>query len=292
MAVPQIPLAASQRADEAARDAARNDHTLEIATDLAYRRLAIVNVVFYGRAGAGDREWVLIDAGLYGTKAWITDAASRRFGAGARPACIVLTHGHFDHVGALEDLAAEWDAPVFAHELERPYLDGSRSYPPPDPSVGGGLVAATSFLFPRGPVNVGDRLRRLPEDGSIPAMPGWRWIATPGHSPGHISLWREADKALIAGDAFVTTRQESAYSVLVQSPELHGPPMYFTTDWPSAATSVRTLADLDPLLVVTGHGRAMRGQEMQNALHLLAESFENIAMPKSGRYMPPGAADG
>src|SRR3712207_7159986 len=47
----------------------------------------------------------------------------------------------FDHVGVLETLAAEWDVPVVAHELEAPYLTGQASYPPPDPSVGGGLVA-------------------------------------------------------------------------------------------------------------------------------------------------------
>ena len=45
---------------------------------------------------------------------------------------IVMTHGHFDHVGALEDLAEEWDTPVDAHPLEHPYLDGKASYPPGD----------------------------------------------------------------------------------------------------------------------------------------------------------------
>jgi glyoxylase-like metal-dependent hydrolase (beta-lactamase superfamily II) len=40
-------------------------------------------------------------------------------------AAIIMTHGHFDHVGVLEDLAETWQAPVYAHELERPYLDGT-----------------------------------------------------------------------------------------------------------------------------------------------------------------------
>jgi glyoxylase-like metal-dependent hydrolase (beta-lactamase superfamily II) len=121
----------------------------EVASDLAYARLIMVNVIFLGRHGARDREWVLIDAGLFGTKSMIKDAAAARFGAGSRPGAIVLTHGHFDHVGVLEDLAAEWDVPVWAHELERPYLDGSAAYPPGDPSVGGGPVAAQSPI--RGP---------------------------------------------------------------------------------------------------------------------------------------------
>ncbi|WP_347404076.1 MBL fold metallo-hydrolase [Mesorhizobium sp. WSM4976] len=51
-------------------------------------------------------------------------------------------------------------------------------------------------------------------------MPGWRWLHTPGQAPGHISLWREADHTLVAGDAFITTGQESAYEVAVQQLEM------------------------------------------------------------------------
>lgn len=154
-----------------------------LADDLAYRRLSIVNVVFWGLPGAGDGEWVLVDTGLSTSAEAIREAARCRFGADSRPACIVLTHGHFDHVGAVETLADAWDVPVFAHPLERPYLDGSASYPPADPWVGGGLVALLSPLFPRSPVDLGSRLRSLPEDGSVPGMPGWRWLHTPGHAP-------------------------------------------------------------------------------------------------------------
>ena len=266
----------------------------EVLADLAYRRLVIANVMFLGRPGAGDREWVLVDAGVFGTKTLIQQAAATRFGPGSRPAAIVLTHGHFDHVGVLEDLAAEWDAPVWAHQLEAPYLNGTASYPPGDPSVGGGLVAALSPLFPRAPVNVGTRLNILPPDGMVPPMPGWRWIHTPGHSPGHVSFWRESDRTLIAGDAFVTTAQESIYAVTVQAPELHGPPKYFTIEWDKAGASVRALAELEPELVVTGHGRAMQGNEMRTALHKLARDFTAVAIPKQGLYVehPARAEDG
>src|SRR3954469_17389390 len=172
----------------------------EVGSDLAYRQLAIVNVVFYGKPEASDRGWVLIDAGLPGTEHLIVRAAQDRFGKQSRPAAIMLTHGHFDHIGVLKSLADRWEAPIYASKEETPYLDGTSAYPPPDPSVGGGLLARLSPLFPPGPIDVSSRLRVLPRDGSVPFMPGWKWLPTPGHSPGHISLWREADRALIAGD--------------------------------------------------------------------------------------------
>ncbi len=276
-----IPLDPAGRAGHA-----DDDGTQEVRPDLAYKRLAIVNAVFFGLPGAGDRGWTLIDAGIPGTAGLIKEAAAERFGDGARPAAIIQTHGHFDHVGGLEELAELWDAPVYAHPLEMPYLSGQEAYLPPDPTVGGGLMAAVSRLYPRSPVDVGARLHTLPEDGSVPAMPGWTWLAVPGHTPGQVALWREADRTLIAADAFITTAQESAYAVATQRPELHGPPMYFTPDWISAKVSVENLAALEPQLVVTGHGPAMQGAEMRAALHTLAREFDRIAVPEHGKYVP------
>ena len=284
----QVPI--DPKAEAGAEQQAGGTH--EVAPDLAYERLAIVNVTFFGPPGAADRGWALIDAGLPKTVDQIADAAEARFAKGARPSAIILTHGHFDHVGALEELAQRWDVPVYAHELERPYLDGRSAYPPPDPHVGGGIMSALSRFFPRGPIDVGRWLRPLPDDGTVPGMPGWQWLPTPGHTPGHVSLWRESDRSLIAGDAFITTAQESAFAIALQRPEVHGPPMYYTQDWEAARDSVRTLALLEPERAISGHGHAMQGPDFRAALHTLARDFDRIAVPEHGKYVDDPARPG
>jgi glyoxylase-like metal-dependent hydrolase (beta-lactamase superfamily II) len=257
----------------------------EIARGVAYMRDRIVNLFFVGEPAVADQGWVLVDAGLHGSADLIQKAAEQRYGPGAKPACIVLTHGHFDHVGALETLAERWNVPVYAHPLELPYLTGRSSYPPPDPTVGGGAMARLAKLYPKGPIDLRDRARALPEDGTVPHMPGWRWVFTPGHAPGHVALFREEDRTLIAGDAFVTTKQESAIAVLQQRQEVHGPPMYFTPDWGAAKASVERLAELEPEVGATGHGVPMKGEPLRRQLRQLAREFDQLAKPRSGRYV-------
>ena len=265
----QIELSAAARAD---RPAGR---VFEMGPDIAYRRVVLANVMFVGRRG----DWVLVDTGLGGMAALIVEAAAERFGRRDRPKAIVMTHAHADHAGAVVRLARGWDIPVYAHRQEAPYLDGTRSYPPADTAAGGGLMTLSASLFPRRPVDIHERLVLLPGDGSVPPMPGWQWLHTPGHTPGHVSFWREADRTLIAGDAFVTTRQEALSSVVTQAPEMHGPPRYFTSDWPAAKRSVALLAELAPERAITGHGRAMGGRLLRQALNQLAERFDQVATP-------------
>ena len=163
---------------------------LAVAADVFCLQLSLVNVYLVGRRGAGDRGWVLIDAGMYASAGAIRRAAQDLFGRDARPSAIVLTHGHFDHIGAVRELAERWDVPVYAHRMEMPYLTGRSAYPPPDPTVGGGMMARLSMLYPSGPIDLRPRVRLLLNDGSVPGMPGWQWIHTPGHTPGHVSLYR------------------------------------------------------------------------------------------------------
>lgn len=239
-----------------------------------------------------DREatgWVMVDAGLKSTAAKVRPMVKELFGKGSKPRAIIMTHGHFDHRGSLIELAEEWGVPVYCHHMERPYLTGLASYPPPDPSVGGGALALFSFTFPKGPINAESYLRELPEDGVIDELEDWRWIHTPGHTPGHISLFREKDGVLIAGDAFVTTLQESLLAVMTQTKFVCGPPKYFTPDWGAAARSVRELAALEPNVIATGHGQSMYGEEARKDLHKLSRQFWKLGMPATGRYVKEAA---
>lgn len=264
------------------------ERAYDVVADVRCVPLGMVNVCLIGHPDA--KEWVLVDAGLGVTSGLIVEAAERRFGEAAVPAAIILTHGHFDHVGALPALMERWDCPVYAHQDELPYLTGKANYPPADPNASDGMIAQISPFFPRHGIDLGDRIQALPEDGTVPGAPGWRWIHTPGHTPGHISLFRDEDKVLVSGDAFVTVEQESALAVLRQTPEVNGPPAYFTPDWEAARESVRRLEALHPEVVAAGHGVPMQGEELHQQLQRLAADFGHLAVPEQGRYGPEEAA--
>lgn len=256
----------------------------EITKDVYCYTIQIVNVCFIGNP-AKSNEWILIDAGMPNSAEKILSEAEERFGSGHRLKAIVLTHGHFDHVGAVIHLAEKYKVPVYAHEFEFPYLTGKMDYPEPDPSVEGGLVAKMSSLFPHESINIKEYVKPLPHDGSVPEMPDWQWVHTPGHTTGHISLFRQVDGLLLAGDAFVTVKQDSLYNVITQKAEINGPPRYFTTDWPAAWESVKKLEALQPSAVITGHGSPLSGERLTKGLHKLVSEFDQIAIPDYGKYV-------
>jgi glyoxylase-like metal-dependent hydrolase (beta-lactamase superfamily II) len=142
-----------------------------------------------------------------------------------------------------------------------------------------------SPLYPRGPFHFEGAVRPLPINGIVPGLPEWQWLLTSGHAPGHVSFFREGDGTLIAGDAVVTTKEESLINTLLERAQVWRPPAYFTPDWTSARRSVETIAALDPEVLATGHGRPLKGPSMRRALQSLADRFDQV-VPQSGRYIP------
>jgi glyoxylase-like metal-dependent hydrolase (beta-lactamase superfamily II) len=258
--------------------------TKELADGVWYLGGVMSNMYFVGRP---RESWVLIDTGSPG-KADRVRAATKEIYGERKPEAIILTHGHFDHAGSVQALSDHWDVPVFAHRLELPFLDGRENYPPMDPTVGG-FTAQLSRMFPCRGIDLGERLHPLPEDGSAPFLPGWRCVHTPGHTSGHVSLFRDNDRTLLAGDAVITINQQNPFKLALHLQEFCGPPLYATTNWDDAMESIRRLADLRPVSIGAGHGLPMSGPEIPARLAKFASSHRP---PEHGRYVgTPALAD-
>jgi glyoxylase-like metal-dependent hydrolase (beta-lactamase superfamily II) len=249
----------------------------KVASGVWFMTTVFVNLYFIR---ADDNSWVLVDTGLP-LQAWrVSSAAAGQFGTGIKPLAIILTHGHFDHAGNALALSEEWNVSVYAHELEIPYLTGKSDYPPQDPTVGGAL-AEMSRVFPHSGYDFGNRVKELPSDGTIPGLSEWRYIHTPGHTAGHISLFRERDRVLIAGDALATVNQESLVTLVTLERELRRPPAPLTTDWDAARDSINRLADLRPSVIAAGHGLPIT----ETAADQFEEFARNFRPPVHGRYI-------
>lgn len=254
----------------------------EIAEGVAVLPIVFVNAYF---VGAPDEPWVLVDSGIPHSFGRTVKAAEERYGEGVAPQAIILTHGHFDHAGAARQCAEHWNVPIYAHKMEMPYLTNRSSYPPPDPTIGGFLPFASRFM-PSGAVDLGEHLHALPDDGVVSHLPAWKWIYTPGHSPGHISLWRENDSTLIAGDALATADFDSTWGAITKKQQLAYGGSPFVCDWQATRDSVQSLAQLKPFVIACGHGTPMSEPDLASQMDEWARDF---APPPHGRYVDEAA---
>jgi glyoxylase-like metal-dependent hydrolase (beta-lactamase superfamily II) len=135
----------------------------------------------------------------------ITHLADR----GSEPALFLLTHGHFDHLIALPSLAKRWPSvPIAIHPADGSWVGPGalRRHHALFTDLGAGAVVerysdeippATVFLEDDKPIFIPDSAGSSP---SGVAIPGWKVLHTPGHSPGSVCLYHEGDGILIAGD--------------------------------------------------------------------------------------------
>src|SRR5258708_7966790 len=215
----------------------------------------------------------------------IREAAESVYGPVARPAAILLTHGHADHAGSAAELADHWNVPIFAHPLEMPYLTGRSQYPPPDPTVGGFLAMIGRFVALKA-CNPGHGVGELGVSLDAFGLDGWEWRHTPGHSPGHVSFFRCQDRTLLAGDAVTTVNLDSFFATVLKHRHVWRPPTPTTPDWNQARESIRLLADLQPVTIGCGHGLPVGGDK---AVLELAELATYFPIPVTGRYVQEAA---
>lgn len=248
-----------------------------IAPDLFRVSLDYVNVYFIRRTCGA---WVLVDTGEEGRANAIVSAAITLFGSQS-PTAILLTHGHFDHAGNAAILASQWNVPIYASRQELPFLTGELMYPAPDPSVGGFYGFVARYVTMRQQQLTG-LIQELPIDLSEIVGEHWTCVATPGHTPGHISLFRAADRVLLAGDACLTIDFQSWIGTLTRWRRIAGPPAPYTLDWHAAIQSVQALAALQPTLIASGHGTPVSGVRATTELAQFAHDF---TPPRRGRFV-------
>ncbi len=155
---------------------------------------------------------------------------------------IILTHQDVDHIGSLAAIKNRSGAIAIAHSVEVPYIEGKMKlvkYPSQDRLDQNPGMKEVFDQIGFAPVD------KQVEDGDVLEMGGGsRVIFTPGHTPGHMSLYLERSKTLITGDALTS-----------ENGILDGPGQRATPDWDTAIESVKKLAELPEVkAIVTYHG--------------------------------------
>ncbi len=174
----------------------------------------------------------------------LVDAATRWSGrtilkqlASRKLLMLALTHVHPDHQGIAKMICERYGIPLACHEADVPAMQGEQPMQPDN-----AFMRFSSQLFAGPPHAVTRRLK----DGD--ELASFRVVHAPGHTPGHIILFREDDRIAIVGDVL------NGMNLATTWPGLHEPPAFFCTDASENRQSIRKLAELEPRLLCFGHG--------------------------------------
>jgi glyoxylase-like metal-dependent hydrolase (beta-lactamase superfamily II) len=174
---------------------------------------------------------VLIDAGapLVDKRRILGEIKDRDLSAHA------LTHAHFDHYGASHAACEAKGIPLWAGAADVEAVESGKMVGP-----GGRMLPACPAHPVARPLKEGDEVG------------GFIVLDTPGHSPGHVSYWRESDRTLVCGDVMW------GWHPFLMRGDIREPFHNFSPDPMLNRESARRLAALDPALVCFGHGPALR----------------------------------
>lgn len=204
----------------------------------------------------------LVDTGIPGQASAIT-ALLAELGMELRDLRrIILTHQDYDHIGSLAELARLSGAEILTGAAEADAIDGT--VPPrfalPEALAQRPELREVAAQFRPTPVDV-----RLADEQRLDLAGGVRVIFTPGHTPGHIALYLERSRTLLAGDA-----------LRADNGRLLGPNPAFTPDSIGAAESVRKLSTLDVAAIVCYHGGVV-DQDANSQLRRVAAELSTAA---------------
>lgn len=181
---------------------------------------------------------------------------------------IVLTHGHGDHVGALDKLKEAFpNAVVSISERDSRLLSGDTSLDADEAQtpVKGGV-----------PKSLKTRADRLLKEGD--KIESLQVFMTPGHTPGSVSIFDTKNGAIIAGDAFQTKGRVAICGQLVRSFPF---PAFGTWNKNLAIESAKKILSLNPTLLAVGHGNMVENPRilMKKAIN---EAEGNLSTKQKG----------
>jgi hydroxyacylglutathione hydrolase len=185
-------------------------------------------------------EDVLVDAATRWARGRILRQLRQR-----RPRLVALTHCHPDHQGVARVVCRQFKVPLACHELDVPAMEGRTAMTP------GNWILRLGMRVWAGPAAPVERVLR---EGDVVA--GFRVVHTPGHTPGHVLFFRDADRVAIAGDVLANI------NFITWKPGLREPPPFFSDNVAINRASIRKLAALDPSLVCFGHGPPLERTEL------------------------------
>ncbi|GAA3400725.1 MBL fold metallo-hydrolase [Paenibacillus hodogayensis] len=185
---------------------------------------------------SGDAHY-LVDTGMPGMMEALTAQLSSAGVSLEMLSGVIITHQDIDHIGNLPQiLEINPGIEVFAHPDDAPYIVGELPLLKSLPK----MLEAFGASFSRN----GIRIDHPVADGETLHTAGtFLVIHTPGHTPGHISLYHPDSKTLIAGDALV-----------VRGGQLQGPNEAQTPDLPEAYRSLKKLTGFDIRKIICYHG--------------------------------------